>query len=243
MVIRSFHYLVNDLLYSLFYMIIIFIGATILSLDLSKQFILYVIGNKKFAPKWQFAWKRFEAWSVNETLEIDSCLKSGYIEIWNIETITNAFFVHLEGFQIFSYPFYQLHEMTHSVSEVPLKQLYLCYHKSKKLCITWDGIIYLGKWTWHKCHRSRSFEIFFVLSFLSILFSLVFSSKIKIPFSQKDPVHPASQPSSHWPVTWLQVELSLQLPSHGWLQFSPYHPFPHANHQKNAIPKYLFKIV
>lgn len=49
------------------------------------------------------------------------------------------------------------------------------------------------------------------------------------------PVHPASHPLSHTPVTWLQVMPSLQCPTHGRKQFTPYHPIPQANKNSCVI--------
>lgn len=44
------------------------------------------------------------------------------------------------------------------------------------------------------------------------------------------PIHPAPHPPSHRPVKWLHVVLALQCPTHGWVQFSPYHPSLHSFH-------------
>lgn len=59
-----------------------------------------------------------------------------------------------------------------------------------------------------------------------------------LPLSQMKPVHPASHPTSHWPVTWLQTVLSLQCPKHWWLQLKPYNPSPHSYHKKKIWKLY-----
>lgn len=56
--------------------------------------------------------------------------------------------------------------------------------------------------------------------------------KLSSPCSQRDPVHPAAHPLSHWPDTRLQVLSSLQCPLHRWLQPDPYHPNSHSEKKK-----------
>lgn len=45
-----------------------------------------------------------------------------------------------------------------------------------------------------------------------------------------DSVHPAPNPFSHRPVTWLQLAPSLQYPTQGWLHLIPNHPITHSLH-------------
>lgn len=65
------------------------------------------------------------------------------------------------------------------------------------------------------------------LNFISKLIGQVMLQMLHL--SHCNPVHPASHPLSHRPVTWLQVMPSLQCPTHGWEQFTPYHLIPQAN--------------
>lgn len=48
-----------------------------------------------------------------------------------------------------------------------------------------------------------------------------------LPVSHWYPFHPAAQPPSHRPVTWLQKTLFKQCPIHRCVQFTPYQPPSH----------------
>lgn len=56
-----------------------------------------------------------------------------------------------------------------------------------------------------------------------------------LPLSQEDSVHPASQPLSHRPVSWLHVLLSLQCPAHFCTHLTPYHPSSHSNQNRKFV--------
>ena len=55
------------------------------------------------------------------------------------------------------------------------------------------------------------------------------------PLSQYKPCHPAAQPASQLPVTWLHTALSLQCPEHWCLQSGPYHPIAHALKERTSL--------
>lgn len=45
---------------------------------------------------------------------------------------------------------------------------------------------------------------------------------LHLPLLQREPFHPTTHPSSHWPVTWLHVVLPLQCSLHIPLHSTPY---------------------
>ena len=64
------------------------------------------------------------------------------------------------------------------------------------------------------------------------------NNNCSIPLLHSLPLHPATHPLSHWPVTWLQTTLSLQCPEHCCLQSRPYQPL----HSFSKIKHYVMKI-
>lgn len=51
---------------------------------------------------------------------------------------------------------------------------------------------------------------------------------LHLPLLQRKPFHPTTHPPSHWPVTWLHVELPLQCLLHIPLHSTPYLPTVHS---------------
>ena len=64
-----------------------------------------------------------------------------------------------------------------------------------------------------------------------------------LPLSHVYPLHPASQPPSHRPVSWLHVALLIQCPIHVLLQYCPYHPYaqPPSHWPVTWLQKSVFK--
>lgn len=82
-----------------------------------------------------------------------------------------------------------------------------------KMMLEEKQVIFLYRYLYRVIlHKNKNHQNYTRKVYLNI--SYIEPSILNLPSSHLVPVHPGSHPSSHCPVTWLQVLLSLQCPLH-----------------------------